>query len=50
MFVPIPSEWIDNEKSQWPGMRRCECEPEELPAQLLWTWFVYNPRPPSKLS
>jgi hypothetical protein len=26
-------------------MRRCECEPEELASQLLWTWFVDNPRP-----
>jgi len=30
-------------------MQRCEREPEELPSQLLWTWFVYNPRPPSKV-
>jgi hypothetical protein len=45
MFIPIPSDWLDNERSQSPGIRRCESEPEELSTQLLWTWFVYNPRP-----
>jgi hypothetical protein len=47
-----PTDQKDNERSQWPGMRRCECEAEAeaLPSQLFWAWFVDNPRPPWKLS
>ena len=43
MFVPIPSDLLANEGSQCPALGPCEGELEELPSQLLWTWFVYNP-------
>jgi hypothetical protein len=38
-----PTEPNDNERSQWPGLRRCEYEAEALPSELFWTWFVDNP-------
>jgi hypothetical protein len=40
-----PTDQNDIERSQWLGMRRCECEAEALPNHLFWTWFVDNPRP-----
>ena len=42
-FVPILSDLLVNEESQCPALGRCEGELEELPSQLLWTWFVYDP-------
>jgi hypothetical protein len=32
IFVPIPSDCLDNERSRWLGVRPRKCEPEE-PAQ-----------------
>jgi len=39
-----------NTKDRFGGTPKPARERRALPNDLLWTWFVYNPRPPSKPS
>jgi hypothetical protein len=37
------------ETARWRVRHSDRCETQALPSDLFWTWFVDNPRPPSKL-
>jgi hypothetical protein len=45
-----PTSGKRNDRSRWGEGPSQESKAQSLPNHLFWTWFVDNPRPPSKLS